>query len=50
MARRFDRDIRPLHPDTLIVIGGVNDLYEGLPPAHAQRDLARIHRPPLAGR
>jgi lysophospholipase L1-like esterase len=43
IAQRFDRDVRPLHPDIIIVIAGVNDLCDGLSPAHAQRHLARIY-------
>jgi lysophospholipase L1-like esterase len=29
IAARFDRDVLPEHPDTVVIIAGVNDIYQG---------------------
>src|SRR5258706_1929641 len=32
MMERFSRDILDYHPKTLVILGGVNDLVQGIPP------------------
>ena len=49
MLRRFDWDVLPLHPDILIVIGGVNDLYQGRDIASIQSNLLKIYEKAAAG-
>lgn len=31
VARRFDRDVLAAHPDAVVIVAGVNDVYQGLP-------------------
>lgn len=44
ILKRFDRDVLPHRPDGLIVLAGVNDLVQGYPIQHIQRNLAAIYR------
>jgi lysophospholipase L1-like esterase len=40
---RFDRDVRAASPRLVIVIAGVNDLYQGRPPDDVTRNLRLIY-------
>ncbi len=39
---RFDRDARMESPRYVVVLGGVNDVYQGYPPDFTRRNLGRI--------
>jgi acyl-CoA thioesterase-1 len=39
IAARFDRDVLGAHPRVVIILAGVNDVYQGLPAEHATRQL-----------
>jgi lysophospholipase L1-like esterase len=43
IAARFDRDVLSAHPRIVIVLGGVNDVYQGLPAEHATRQLRAMY-------
>jgi lysophospholipase L1-like esterase len=43
IARRFDRDVLAAAPAVVIVIGGVNDIYQGRTADEVQRQLATIY-------
>jgi lysophospholipase L1-like esterase len=43
IARRFDRDVLAAAPAVVIVIGGVNDIYQGRPADEVERNLAAIY-------
>lgn len=40
---RFERDVVAARPDAVVVIAGVNDIYQGRPAAVVQRELAAIY-------
>lgn len=40
---RFESDVLPYKPDLLIVLAGVNDLYQGYPARVVQENLQRIY-------
>ena len=44
IAARFDRDVAAARPDIVIVIAGVNDVYQGRPADHVTAQLERIYR------
>lgn len=43
IAARFDRDVLGHDPRVLVVIAGVNDVYQGRPAVHVRRHLRRIY-------
>jgi lysophospholipase L1-like esterase len=43
IAARFDRDVLPAHPRAVIILAGVNDVYQGLPAEHATRQLRAMY-------
>ncbi len=43
IAERFDRDVLAEHPDAVIIIAGVNDVYQGRPAAHVTARLLRLY-------
>jgi lysophospholipase L1-like esterase len=43
VAARFDRDVLSRQPHVLIVIAGVNDVYQGRPIEHTTRNLRAIY-------
>jgi lysophospholipase L1-like esterase len=43
IAARFDRDVIAERPDLVIIIGGVNDIYDGWGPGHAIDQLGRLY-------
>ena len=43
IAVRFDRDVVGAAPKVVIVIGGVNDIYQGRPADEVERQLAAIY-------
>jgi lysophospholipase L1-like esterase len=43
IAARFDRDVLSVHPRVVIILGGVNDVYQGLPAEHATRQLRAMY-------
>ena len=47
IAARFDRDVIAARPDALIVIAGVNDIYQGRPAAEVIGWLRRIYEDAL---
>lgn len=40
---RFDRDVLEQRPDVVVIIAGVNDVYQGLPAAHVIEQLAAMY-------
>ena len=48
IAARFDRDVAAHRPDVVIVIAGVNDVYQGRPAEHVTAQLDSIYRRALA--
>ncbi len=40
---RFDRDVLPFHPQVVIVLAGINDLYQGFPADYVKKKLAAIY-------
>ena len=44
IAARFDRDVAAHRPDVVIVIGGVNDVYQGRAVEHVTMQLDHIYR------
>ena len=44
IAARFDRDVASHRPDIVIVIAGVNDVYQGRPVDHVTPQLEAIYR------
>jgi len=44
IAARFDRDVAAAHPDIVIVIAGVNDVYQGRPADDVTAQLEGIYR------
>ena len=43
ILRRFKADLQSLHPDAVVVLAGVNDLYQGYPPERIQENLRKIY-------
>ncbi len=43
ILRRFKADLKGLNPDRVVVLAGVNDLYQGYPPEQIQENLAKIY-------
>ena len=44
IAARFDRDVAAHRPDVVIVIAGVNDVYQGRPVEHVTTQLDSMYR------
>jgi acyl-CoA thioesterase I len=40
---RFDRDVLAANPDAVVIIAGVNDVYQGRPAAVVQRELEMLY-------
>ena len=40
---RFERDVVPLKPRFVVVLAGVNDVYQGFPPEFTHRNLTAIY-------
>lgn len=40
---RWERDVLPLNPDVVVIIAGVNDVYQGLPAEHVMRELRSMY-------
>jgi lysophospholipase L1-like esterase len=40
---RFDRDVIDARPDAVVVIAGVNDVYQGRSPSHAVEQLSEMY-------
>jgi lysophospholipase L1-like esterase len=45
---RFDRDVRQVHPRVVIILGGVNDIYQGRPLDAIEADLRELYLQALA--
>jgi lysophospholipase L1-like esterase len=43
IAERFDRDVLGAAPDVVIIIAGVNDVYQGFPGSHAIEHLKNMY-------
>jgi lysophospholipase L1-like esterase len=43
IARRFDRDVLAHRPKTVVIIAGVNDVYQGLPASHVTGQLEGMY-------
>jgi len=43
IAARFDRDVLGAHPRVVIILGGVNDVYQGLPAERVTRQLRAMY-------
>ena len=43
IAARFERDVLSAQPDAVVVIAGVNDVYQGRTAADVQRELAALY-------
>ena len=43
ILRRFESDVAALKPQVVIVLAGVNDLYQGVPVEQVKRNLAEIY-------
>ena len=41
---RFESDVIALQPAAVVIIAGVNDVYQGLPAAHVERELEVMYR------
>lgn len=44
ILKRFDREVASQHPDVVIVLAGVNDLYQGYPAEQVEENLSRIYQ------
>ena len=44
IAARFDRDVLSVTPHAVVIIAGVNDVYQGLPAAHVIEQLSAMYR------
>jgi lysophospholipase L1-like esterase len=44
IAARFDADVVALKPAVVVVIAGVNDVYQGRPAQHVEEQLAAMYR------
>ena len=45
---RFDRDVQQEHPDCVIILGGVNDVYQGVPAASVRDNILWMYRKALS--
>ncbi|HET9369632.1 MAG TPA: GDSL-type esterase/lipase family protein [Vicinamibacterales bacterium] len=43
IAARFDRDVLAHKPDVVVIIAGVNDVYQGRPAEHVKTQLASMY-------
>lgn len=43
IARRFDRDVAAERPSAVVIIAGVNDVYQGRPAAHVTAELRAMY-------
>lgn len=43
ILRRFSRDVGPERPKIVVVLGGVNDVYQGYPVEFTQKNLAAMY-------
>ncbi|HEY6357712.1 MAG TPA: GDSL-type esterase/lipase family protein [Vicinamibacterales bacterium] len=43
IAARFDRDVLAAHPRVVIILAGVNDVYQGLPAERVTRELRAMY-------
>jgi lysophospholipase L1-like esterase len=43
IARRFDRDVLAAQPRVVVIIAGVNDVYQGRPAAHVITELRALY-------
>jgi lysophospholipase L1-like esterase len=43
IAQRFDRDVLAHHPQAVVIIAGVNDVYQGLPAGHVTAQLEAMY-------
>jgi lysophospholipase L1-like esterase len=43
IAARFDRDVLAARPDVVVIVGGVNDIYDGWGAAHAIAQLRTMY-------
>lgn len=43
ILRRFERDVRPASPRIVVVLGGVNDIYQGYPMEFIEGNLASMY-------
>jgi lysophospholipase L1-like esterase len=43
IAARFDDDVVAKHPAVVVIIAGVNDVYQGRPAEHAKQQLAAMY-------
>jgi lysophospholipase L1-like esterase len=50
IAARFDRDVLTAHPRVVIILAGVNDVYQGLPADRVTRQLRAMYDRALAAR
>ncbi len=44
ILRRLEADLKALRPDAVILLAGVNDLYQGTPPKQIQKNLERMYQ------
>ena len=44
IGARFERDVTAENPEVVIVLAGVNDIYQGYPLSHIQEQLGRMYR------
>lgn len=49
IARRFDRDVSAHRPRVVVIIAGVNDVYQGLPASHVIAELEAMYARARAG-
>ena len=42
IATRFDADVVALHPEVVVIVAGVNDVYQGRPARHVEDQLAAM--------
>lgn len=50
ILHRFKSDLKTFHPQAVVVLAGVNDLYQGYPPEEIQRNLELIYQRALQER
>jgi lysophospholipase L1-like esterase len=48
IAQRFERDVLAHHPRVVIIIAGVNDVYQGLPASRVTSELEALYNRALA--
>ena len=44
IAARFDKDVIAMKPEIVVIIAGVNDVYQGRPAQHVKDQLASMYR------